>query len=416
MIWLAHQKMYLSVQRRAASLLAKGLFLFLAVIILAGAAQSWQIRTEWNDAAAELVGKLLERAGRPSVVSLALSNSSSLSSSDAAEIRRTLESQLASRGIRIVKPEQALSDVHITLSENAAGYLWVADVRSGTRREIVMTQVPRSEVIVAAPLSPALVLRKELVWSQYEPILDFAFWDNRSWLLVLEPRAVSLFRSHDGRWRLEETLPIPRSAAISADVRGRLLMLPDRKFEVFLPGQRCVGIADSGLTLECRQADDPWPLAGENSPRAFFSSGRNFFTSVLTGNAPKPSVSFFSAARVEAGGREMWVFAGTDGRFRLFDGAESELRVAWGSALAAVKSGCGSGWQVLTTGAADWTERDSIQAFELASAPTPATAAVEVSGPVTALLPAVEGSSANAVVRNLTNGKYEALSFSVSCR
>ena len=416
MIWLAHLQMHLSVKRRAASLLAKGLFLFLAVITLGGNAQSWQIRTEWNDAAADLVSKVVERAGRPSVISLALSNRSSLSSPEAAEVRRTLESQLASRGIRIVKPEQALSDLLITLSENAAGFLWVADVRSGTRREIVMTQVPRSETLVAAPLSPALILRKELIWSQYEPILDFAFWDNRSWLLVLEPRAVSLFRSHEGRWRLEETLPVPRSTALSADVRGRLLMLADRKFEVFLPGQRCVGIADSGLTLECRQADDPWPLAGESSPRAFFSASRNFFTGVLTGNAPKPSAPFFSAARVEAAGREVWVFAGTDGRSRMFDGAESEVRTAWGSTLAAVKSGCGSGWQVLATGAADWTERDSIQAFELASAPAPATAAVEVSGPVTALWPTAEGSSGNAVVRNLTSGKYEALSLSVSCR
>jgi hypothetical protein len=416
MIWLAHHEMYLSVQRRAASLLAKGLFWLVAVTTLAGAAHSWQARTEWNDAAAELVGKVMERAGRPSVISLALSNNSLLSPSDTTEVRRALETQLASRGIRIVKPEQALSDLRITLSENAAGLLWVADVSSGTRREIIMTQVPRSEIPVAAQNSPALILRKELIWSQYEPILDFAFWDNRSWLLVLEPRAVSLFRSHEGRWRLEETLPVPRSAAPSADVRGRLLILPDRKFEVFLPGQRCVGMADSALTLQCRQADDPWPLAGENSPRAFFSANRNFFTGVLTGNAPKPSAPFFSAARVDAAGREVWVFAGTDGRLRMFDGAESELRAGWGSALGAIKSSCGSGWQVLATGAADWTERDSIQAFELASSPAPATAPVELSGPVTALWPAAEGNSGNAVVRNLTSGKYEALSFSVSCR
>ena len=360
----------------------------------------------------------MDRAGRPSAISLDLRNSSSLSNAETYDVRRAINSQLSARSIRVVKPEQALTDVRVTLSENASGLLWVAEIFSGTKRDVVMTEVSRSEPAASSQVSPALTLLKEQVWSQFEPILDFAlFGDHRSRLLVLEPRTVSLYRLKDSRWNLEQSQPIPRSSALPADVRGRLLLLHDQKFEAFIPGQHCNGSADGSLTLECRQVDDPWPLAGENSPRAFFSPTRNFFTGVLAGSsATRSSVPFFSAANVQSGGRDIWVFAGTDGRFRQADLAESDLRVTWGSSLAGIKSGCGGGWQVLASGTGDWTQHDLLQGFELTQGATPVTSAVEVPGPVTALWAATDGASTAVVARNLGTGKYEAFSFSIGCR
>lgn len=379
---------------------------------------SWQATSNWNDAAADLIGKAMDRAGRPSAISLDLRNSSSLSSAEAYDVRRAINSQLSARSIRVVKPEQALTDVRITLSENASGLLWVAEVFSGTKRDVVMTEVPRSDPAAGGQLTPALTLVKEQVWSQFEPILDFAlFGDHRSRLLVLEPRMVSLYRLKDSRWNLEQSQPVARSSALPADVRGRLLLLRDQKFEAFIPGQHCSGSADGSLTLECRQADDPWPLAGESSPRAFFSPTRNFFTGVFTGSSTtKSSAPFFSAANVQSGGRDMWVFAGTDGRFRQADLSETELRVTWGSSLAGIKSGCGGGGQALASGTGDWTQRDLLQGFDVNQGATPVTSAVEVPGPVTAIWPAADGGTAAVVARNLATGKYEAFSFSISCR
>ena len=110
------------------------------------------------------------------------------------------------------------------------------------------------------------------------------------------------------------------------------------------------------------------------------------------------------------------MFAGTDGRFRQADLAESDLRVSWGSSVAGIKSGCGRGWQVLASGASDWTQRDLLQGFELTEGATLVTSAVEVPGPITALWAAADGASAAVVARNLGTGKYEAFSFSISCR
>ena len=418
MIRFTYRKMSLPAKWLRALLPARVFCVLVLALAVSPPLHCWQAAPNWNEAAADLVGKAMERAGRPSAISLDLRNSSSLSSAEAYDVRRAINSQLSARSIRVVKPEQALTDVRVTLSENASGLLWIAEILSGTKRDVVMTEVAHSEPTAASQVSPALTLLKDQVWSQFEPILDFAlFGDHRSRLLVLDPRTISLYRLKDSRWNLEQSQPIPRSSALPADVRGRLLLLRDQKFEAFIPGQHCSGSADGSLTLECRQADDPWPLAGENSPRAFFSHTRNFFTGVFTGSsATKSSAPFFSAANVQSGGREVWVFAGTDGRFRQADLAESDLRVSWGSSVAGIKSGCGGGWQILASGASDWTQRDLLQGFELTQGTTPVTSAVEVPGPVTTLWAAADGASAAVVARNLGTGKYEAFSFSIGCR
>src|SRR5262249_25893505 len=258
------------------------------------------------------------------------------------------------------------AELRITLSENAAGLVLVGETRSGPKRDVVINEVARNENPVTGQGLPALTPHKELIWSQSEPSLDFApSGENRSRLLVLEPSTLSLYKLSNSQWNLEQSQPIPRSGPLPTDVRGRLLLLRDQKVEVFLPGQHCNGSAGGGLTLECRQADDPWPIAGENSPRAFCSATRNFFTGVFTGSsATKSSAAFYSAANVQSGGRDIWVFAGSDGRVRQLDSADGELRVAWGSALAGVKSGCGSGWQILASGTGDWTQPRPLHALD----------------------------------------------------
>ncbi len=418
MIRLANQKMSLSPKWLRACALLRVFLVLMFGLVITPLSHGWQAKTNWNDAAADLIGKVAERAGRPSAISLDFRNTSALSSTEAYDVRRAINSQLSARSIRVVKPEQAVADVRITLSENAAGLLWIAEIRSGTKRDVAMTEVDRAETAGSVSVSPALTLLKESIWTQSEPILDFAvFGDRRSRLMVLEPRTVSLYRLSNSRWALEQSQPVARSSPLPTDVRGRLLLLRDQKFEIFIPGQHCTGDAERSLTLECREADDPWPLAGENSPRAFFSAARNFFTGVFTGSSSaKSSAPFFSAANAQAGGREVWVFASTDGRFRQADFAETELRVSWGSTLAGLRSGCGSGSQVLASGNGDWTQRDVLQAFELGQGAVPVTSAVEVPGPVTALWTSADGNSAAVVTRNLVTGKYDAFSFSIACR
>ena len=289
MIRLAHPKM--SVSAKWLRRWSLRFSLFVAVVALPQALRSQPAKSTWIDAAADLVAKTLARTGQLSAVSMDLNNASSLSSDDAAAVRRLLEAQLAARGARIVKPEQAASDLRFTLSENAGGLLWIGEIISGSKRDVVMTQVARSEAQSPIELAPAITLQKELIWSQYEPILDFATWDNRSRLLVLDPWTVSLYRLRNSRWSLEQSLPIPHARPSPMDTRGRLLMLRDHKFEAFVPGQHCTGAAEGSLRLECRQADDPWPLAGEIHRAHSFQLPATFSPGCSPARPPRPRFS-----------------------------------------------------------------------------------------------------------------------------
>ena len=88
-----------------------------------------------------------------------------------------------------------------------------------------------------------------------------------------------------------------------------------------------------------------------------------------------------------------------------------------GSDVASIRSECGSGTQVLLTGAGDYTQRDTVRSMDeengaLAQAASP----IEFAGPITALWAAREGRAATVVSKNLSTGRYEAFVISVSCR
>ena len=78
--------------------------------------------TNWNEAARELARQTAEKVGSPSNISLTVKNASSLPAGDVAEIRHAIESQLSSSGMRIVKPEQSVADLQLTLSQNVQGW------------------------------------------------------------------------------------------------------------------------------------------------------------------------------------------------------------------------------------------------------------------------------------------------------
>ena len=73
---------------------------------------------------------------------------------------------------------------------------------------------------------------------------------------------------------------------------------------------------------------------------------------------------------------------------------------------------------MLMTGAGDFTQRDSLQLMDAPSGAlaAAATAPIEFSGPITALWTARDGKIATAVSKNLSTGKYEAFTISVTCR
>jgi len=128
---------------------------------------------------------------------------------------------------------------------------------------------------------------------------------------------------------------------------------------------------------------------------------------------------FYSAAPISQAKYTLWIFAGVDGRVSSFDGANerrfSGAARAWGSDLAALHSGCGSGTQLLATESGAGTPSDSLQAFEIADRePLAASAPLKFNGSITALWSTLGAKTATAVV-HVAQGGYDAYSVSLAC-
>ncbi len=176
--------------------------------------------------------------------------------------------------------------------------------------------------------------------------------------------------------------------------------------------------------MTCYEGDgdgtNSWPIGSDLvGLNASFTPLRNFFSGALSAPLGKQASAppFYSAAGLPREKDTWWLFATVDGRIHLLDGSTDQAVASpgWGSDIASVRSGCGTGWQVLATGAGE-APNDSIRAFEIpAREPMAVSAPLEISGRVTALWTESGGSSAVAVVRNSDTGGYEAFRLTVTC-
>jgi hypothetical protein len=375
---------------------------------------------QWTEPVTHLSREIAAITG-PGAVSLNIRNLSSLPADQVPAIRRELQNHLSAAGVRIVNPASAAGEVKITLSENAPGYVWVAEVQQGAERKIAMVTAPRPPSVAPAPNGPSLAIRKTPLWTQDAPILDLVLITagNEPYMIVLDAANVSLYRMTGGHWTMAQQFAIPHTGAWPRDLRGRLVAARDHLFDAYLPGVDCSSTATPPLSLACHPGDDPWPIA--NGQTALFGAARNFFTGVVTpGIGRQTSVpAFYSAAGLPRSNYTLWVFARTDGSVHLMDAVNDvAVRSArdWGSDLAAVKSSCGSGAQLLVSGAGDAEAADTVRAFEIADRePVEVSPAAEFPGPVTALWPSSDGRSAIALTKNLKTGKFDAFELAITC-
>jgi hypothetical protein len=81
-----------------------------------------------------------------------------------------------------------------------------------------------------------------------------------------------------------------------------------------------------------------------------------------------------------------------------------------------IRSMCGGGMQILASGAGDYSQSDTVQAFESDNGnAVPVTEELTFPGPVS-LHGAATSSAPSAIVRNLRSGNYEAYHLSISCQ
>ncbi len=375
----------------------------------------------WAAPVRELAEKIVAHVQARSAVTVSLRNLSSLTQNDAAQVRRAIEEELRARGVQLVGADRAVDEVRLTLSENAGGYLWIAEVGHGESWEVVMTTAPFPAVPDRG--GAGVTVRKNLVWTQPEPMLDFATADlpGGPVLLVLEPQRLAVYRPASGHWRRESSAPVLHSQPFSRDLRGRLLLLRDGSFNAYLPGVHCEGGTQPQLVAKCNENDDPWPLgANADGQRAIFNSSRDYFTGAVVpglGSATKLP-PFYSAALIRDQAPRVWLFSLLDGSTRLVNagGEALDLMAGWGSDLAAVRSDCAQDPLVLTTRTGDSTRPDAVQAYEMSGGEAvEAGPSAEFAGALLSLWTTAEGNAASAISRNLRTQQYEAFTLTVVC-
>jgi hypothetical protein len=434
------------------------LFLLLATLILMlfsavpGVSSADTPDSSLAAASRQLADKIAAALPPRQTIFLDLRNLSSLSGLEVAEVRRTVESELQSRGLQLAPESVRHVEVRLTLSETPDGFLWVVEVprAPADAPQVEMVSLPKPRGSGTAPRALELLLEKKLIWEQEEQILDLALLDppgaKDQRMVILEPTRIAIYDQKDGRWEARQGFPIVPTKPWPRDLRGRLYYQGTYKemavegLQATLPGTVC-SLTLQGVPaapkIECAHSDK----TGEEDGKMIwlFSAGpvlsasggdlapsRNFFTGQLYGeNGWKAKVEpFYSAAFVRT---NETIHVGLDGRARLYDANAKSLATfsGWGSDLTTVKTNCGSSWQVLATRAGDWTEPDAIQAYEIHEHEVVAVSGpVNLPGPVMSLGPETPSSfgepkgprgGAIAVVRNLKTGRYEAYQLSISC-
>jgi hypothetical protein len=345
-----------------------------------------------DDAIKALLAKVAQSVEPGPGVRVSAKNISSLANADLARVQRAFERALARRQARRAPAPASLTEVKLTLAEDVREFVLIAEIVQPDQRrvELVRFQPPSSERQSLPPLE------RRLLWEQPEPILDALPVDER--LLILEPQRLAVYDRRDGQWTRADSASI--DAPPARDPRGRLA-LDGAALTAHLPGVTCHGRLAPALALDCTNQTEDWPLAAEP---VHFVVGRNTLESGLWSG-------FYALARLEAGNRAQWLLAAGDGRTRLYDA--NRQPIGWVEGLNGDWVGvCGD--KVLLARPTEKGAAASLAAYAIVERKAvPATAALDLPAPVTALWPAPGG--AIAIARNAATGNYAAYSIHLDC-
>ena len=280
----------------------------------------------WNEAAGELATKILQQAASGNALALTWKNLSSLTDEQSSLVRRKLRAQLRAAGAHFATARRADAEVEVTLSENAEGYVWIAEIRAksaasasgeGGENPVVMVATPRLNPEDLPPAAEPLTIRRTRIYRQSGAVLDLALladWPaapaggpeasaKKTRILVLGAGTVTLLAEaadagpEDKRakkWDALQSAPITPARPWPRDQRGRIVLGANNGFAVYLPGTKCAGAVDPALALECHESGDPWPFAAAQAPAegagagggaefgAYFEANRNYFSGRVT--------------------------------------------------------------------------------------------------------------------------------------
>ncbi|HTW66261.1 MAG TPA: hypothetical protein VME17_16670 [Bryobacteraceae bacterium] len=333
-------------------------------------------------AAAQLAARISFLVPHRTIASLDLVNLSALPPAEWSSFRSLLNAEFRKAGLAVTAPSSPDPRVRVTLADSAQGLLLVAEVGAGDNRQIAML---RWTPPALAEDKPRFTITKKLLWTQPEPILDVLLLNSGTQMLVLGANKIAIYNLSGSNWMpgAIQSLVLPRP--IPRDPCGRLEPASDG-FRAYLPGASCTGSMQPDLRVTCAPGNEAWTYGTATDTQVRWVTDRN----VLESDAVKGP--FYTAAN--------GVYAMADDHVTGPD--------AWGSDIASVDSACGAA--VIATSTA--TDRDSVRAYQNTA---PASDALPLSGPATALWPAETSGQATLVVHNLQTGVYEAYRLGLAC-
>ena len=362
-----------------------------------------------TEESARLLARKVWASVHESSVTLEFRNLSSLRSAEFASVSAAFQEELQRRGLKIL-PTDAVVSLIVSVTQNPTEYIGVVQIQRKESVETVMDTIG----LVKGPGAPepafSLMLHKELLFSSDSPILDVVLDADAKHAYALGVQEISSYEWRGAEWVPTgvEHLPIHRLPERAE--QGFYSGVLGDSATAYLPGELCQISLVAGKGWSCETTTEHIPV-------------RTVSPAALAG---KKLGAWISAAQFENDGKMKIVVTGQDGPAGLYEEGVEPVAVFpnWGSEIASVYSGCGSGWQVLVTGKGDWTTSDAIQAIDLKDRRAQSvSAAMEFAGPIVALhTPATRtadnvaaNARAVAVARNLQTGRYEAYQLSISC-
>jgi hypothetical protein len=390
------------------------------VLTVAWGLLAWAATGEWEQPANTLAEQIAAVLG-PGQATLTIRNLSSIADGDIPRLRALLDQDLKAHGITTASGDSA-NAIRITLSQNDRERLWVAEIAQGNETRVVMAPAG-SGAMQARASADYMTLRRErlpILSPASGPMFDepvLAALEAANTLVLVRPETIDLSVFAGGGWQYQKSIAIDERRQLARDARGIVLPAPDG-FVAFAGQAECTGIyvprttvpaqgADN-WTIRCHSSDEPWPILESSDPahpvriKAFYNAARNYFTGVITPSLGVDLPAFYSTALLMRPNGPALLVGGIDGKVQVVDnGALKPVSGArdWGSDFAVLKSGCGSGAQVIASGSGE-AASDTLRAYEMpAQEAVPASAPLAMNGTVMALWPAPDGKSLLAAVR-----------------
>ena len=354
-----------------------------------------------TNAAKPLAARISSLLPRRATVSVDLQVRAPLPPAESSQFRQALTGELQKTGLEISAATQPESRIRVSVSENARGLLFIAEVWNQDAERVVMLPWSR----VAAPQArPAFVLTTTPVWEQAEPILDFLVLNSGSQLIVLGSTRAASFRRDNDHWVADGEASLALAHPLPRDPRGRLELV-DGNLRVFLPGTTCAGASAPQLTLSCTAKNEAFAIdTRDPGMQGRWVTGRN------TMESDRSPSAFYNAA---AG-----LFALADGKIVDRSNTPVAGTEQWASDFAAVAAPCPAAPASVVIAAMrpENQRHEQVQAFEVAGGQSIARSEpLSLAGDITALWPSDTPLQAHLVIRNSTTGNYEASRLALAC-